>query len=107
MTHGFVISLLGRVLLRGVEGVEDDGEEEVDHEKAAEDEPQVVYPEFPPQKSPPGLDTPDQTLRYGLAMTIARKTKEKGRRPLHTTYRSIKAGSYSRFSLFIHVYSTL
>ena len=43
-------------------------------EKADADEPQVVFPEFPPQKSPPGMDRPEQTVRYGLNMTNARKT---------------------------------
>ena len=49
----------------------------VNIKKAADDEDQVVYPEFPPQKSPPGLDRPDQVLRYGLNMTKARKAKPK------------------------------
>ena len=42
-------------------------------EKASADEPQVVFPEFPPQKSPPGMGRPEQTVRYGLNMTEARK----------------------------------
>ena len=35
-------------------------------EKARDDEPEVVFPDFAPQKSPAGLSKPDQTLRYGL-----------------------------------------
>jgi anaerobic selenocysteine-containing dehydrogenase len=44
-------------------------------EKAEPDEPKISFPEFPPQKSPPGMTRPKQTVRYGLSMINSNKTR--------------------------------
>jgi anaerobic selenocysteine-containing dehydrogenase len=42
-------------------------------EKTKADEPEQVYPDFPAQKSPPGMKRPDQTVRYGLSIMNSNK----------------------------------
>jgi anaerobic selenocysteine-containing dehydrogenase len=46
-------------------------------EKAAADEPPVVFPDFLPQQSPAGLPKGDRMLRYGLS--IINKERSKGK----------------------------